>query len=169
MNRFALAAAAFAGLSMTAPSQAQAPAPAAPPPAAPAAAPVSGMIVTGAPKELTLEVKTGPDGGPVLSAAEFRIVLGSYYRFNFVCPDAKSDDTGFHLELNDLLANAHLRIVSINQIEVYLQGQTFRAIECDIAGTARISFHPMRKGIYDIYVRNHDTPPKEGWAKFIVE
>ena len=127
------------------------------------------MIVTGTPKDIFLEVKTAPNGAPILSAQEFRLVLGSYYRFNFVCPDAKSDDTGFHLEVNDLLANSHLRLVSVNQIEIYLQGQTFRAIEGDIAGTARISFNPVRKGVYDIYVRNHDDPPKEGYAKFIVE
>src|SRR5438105_7098544 len=89
---------------------------------APAPAPVSGMIVTGAPKDITLEVKTAPNGAPILSASEFRLVLGGYYRFNFVCPDAKSDDTGFHLEVNNLLANAHLRVVSVGQIEIYMQG-----------------------------------------------
>lgn len=128
-----------------------------------------GTVVIGPPTDITLEVRTGADGGPVLSAREFKIALGGYYRFNFVCPDAASDETGFHLELNDMMANAHLRLISIAQIEVYLQGQTFRAIECDRPGTARISFHPMRKGSYDIYVRNHTTPPKEGRAKFIVE
>jgi hypothetical protein len=165
MHRLSVIATLLAGLGLTTASLAQAPAPA----PAPAAPPVSGMIAIGAPKDITLEVKTGPNGAPILSAAEFRLVLGSYYRFNFTCPDAKDDATGFHLEMTDMLANAHLRVVSINQIEVYLQGQTFRAIECDLAGTARISFHPMRKGNYEIYVRDHSTPPKEGRAKFIVE
>jgi hypothetical protein len=170
MKHLAFVAAAGVALGLFAGSaSAQTPAPTPAPAPAPAAAPVSGMIVTGAPKDITLEVKTAPNGAPILSASEFRLVLGSYYRFNFVCPDAKSDDTGFHLEMNDMLANAHLRIISINQMEVYLQGQTFRAVECDLAGTIRISFHPMRKGVYDIYVRNHDDPPKEGFAKFIVE
>jgi hypothetical protein len=162
MNTLASAIAVSAALGLAAPAFAQAPAPA-------PQAPVSGMIASGAPKDITLEVKTAPDGGPILSATEFRLVLGSYYRFNFVCTDAQSDTTGFHLEFTDLLANAHLRVVSINQMEIYLQGQTFRAIECDRAGTARISFHPMRKGTYELYVRNHDTPPKEGRGKFIVE
>ena len=176
MKHLAFLAAAGVGLGLFAASaSAQTPAPpaapAAPPAAAPApaAAPVSGMIVTGAPKDITLEVKTAPNGAPVLSASEFRLVLGGYYRFNFVCPDAKSDDTGFHLEVNDLLANSHLRVVSVGQIEIYLQGMAFRAIECDLAGSARFSFNPVRKGVYDIYVRNHDDPPKEGFAKFIVE
>lgn len=158
MTKVMLAAVLCVG--MAAAVQAQTPAP---PPL------VSGMIATGAPRDLTLEVKTGPDGGPILSAAEYRLVLGGYYRFNFVCTDAKSDDTGFHLEVNDLLANAHLRVVSVAQIEIYLQGQTFRALECDRAGAVRFSFNPVRKGSYEIYVRNHDTPPKEGRGKFIVE
>src|SRR5215510_1201888 len=123
MNRRAWAIRGAAFLAGIATTSAQAQAPAQPP--------VSGMIVTGAPKEVKLEVKTGAQGEPILSATEFRLVLGSYYRFNFICTDAKSDDTGFHLEIADLLANSHLRVVSINQIEVYLQGQTFRAIECD--------------------------------------
>ena len=161
MSRLLTAAMAGMGAALALQAFAQAPAPAAPP--------VSGMIVTGAPKDIFLEVKTAPDGGPLLSATEFKLVQGSYYRFNFVCPDAKSDDTGFHIEFNEMMANAHLRVISINQMEVYLQGQTFRALECDLAGTARVSFHPMRKGVYDIYVRNHSTPPKEGFAKFIVE
>jgi hypothetical protein len=161
MESLRVAVGLVAAMALAAPaSVAQAPAP---------PAPVSGMIAIGAPKDITLEVKTAANGAPILSEKEFRLVLGSYYRLNFVCTDAKSDDTGFHLEMTDMLANAHLRVVSINQIEVYLQGQTFRAIECDRAGTARISFHPMRKGTYDIYVRNHDTPPKDGHAKFVVE
>ncbi len=162
MRIVAAAGAFLAAVSVTTALQAQAQAPAAPPPA-------PGTLVLGPPKDMTLEVKTAPDGAPILSATEFKIALGGYYRFNFTCTDAKDDQTGFHLEINDLLANSHLRIISINQMEVYLQGQTFRAIECDLAGTARISFHPMRRGTYDIYVRNHATPPKEGRAKFIVE
>lgn len=154
MNRLSAAAAVAANFVFIAASAAQTP---------------PGTIVVGPPKDITMEVKTAADGGPILSANEFKLALGSYYRFNFVCTDAKDDTTGFHLEMTDMLANAHLRVVSINQIEVYLQGQTFRAIECDRAGTARVSFHPMRKGTYEIYVRNHETPPKDGKAKFVVE
>lgn len=131
--------------------------------------PVSGQIGSAPPTDITMEVTTGPDGGPILSQTDFPLVLGGYYRFNFVCPDAKDDATGFHLEVNDLLANSHLRVISVSDIEIYLQGMSFRAIECDEAGSARFSFHPMRKGTYEIYVRDHSEPPKEARGKFIVE
>jgi hypothetical protein len=141
--------------------------------AVPAAAqddpPVSGQIVIGPPTDIVMEVTTGPDGGPVLSANEFALVLGGYYRFNFVCPDAVDDSTGFHLEVNDLLANSHLRVVTVGDIEIYMQGMTFRAIECDEAGSAKFSFHPMRRGEYDIYVRDHAEPPHEATGRFTVE
>ena len=53
-----------------------------------------------------------------------------------------------------LLANSHLRVVSVGDIEIHLQGLTFRAIECDEAGSARFSFVPIRPGSYDLYVGN---------------
>lgn len=134
-----------------------------------ALAPQSGLIASGAPSDIFLEVKTGPNGEPILSAEEFPLVLGGYYRFNFVCPDAKDDATGFHLEVNDLLANSHLRVVSVRDIEIYMQGLSFRAIECDEAGAARFSFYPMRRGVYDIYVRDHSDPAQEAFGRFVVE
>jgi hypothetical protein len=158
-----LAAASFVVMAGVAQAQAPAPAPAAP------AAPVSGMIASGAPQDIFLEVTTATDGAPILSQEEFPLVLGGYYRFNFVCPDAQDDSTGFHLEVNDLLSNSHLRVVSVQDIEIYMQGMTFRAIECDEIGAARFSFHPMRRGIYDIYVRDHSDPAKEAFGRFIVE
>jgi len=130
---------------------------------------VSGQVATGAPKDIFLEVTTGPNGEPILSEDEFALAWGGYYRFNFICPDAKDDATGFHFEATDLLANSHLRVVSISDIEIYLQGMTFRAIECDEAGSARFSFHPMRKGTYELYVRDHSDPAQEAFGRFIVE
>jgi hypothetical protein len=129
----------------------------------------SGVIASGAPQDVFLEVTTGANGEPILSQEEFPLLLGGYYRFNFVCPDAKDDATGFHLEVTDLLANSHLRVISISDIEIYMQGLTFRAIECDEAGSARFSFHPMRRGVYDIYVRDHLDPPQEAFGRFVVE
>ncbi len=129
----------------------------------------SGVIASGAPQDIFLEVTTGPNGEPVLSQEEFPLLQGGYYRFNFVCPDAEHDSTGFHLAVTDMLANAHLRVVSVGDIEIYMQGLTFRAIECDEAGAARFSFHPMRRGVYDIYVRDHLDPPQEAYGRFIVE
>ncbi len=131
--------------------------------------PVAGVIAAPPPVDIILEVTTGPKGEPVLSTDEFQLVTGGYYRFNFVCPDAKDDATGFHFEAKDLVANSYLRIYSVGDIELYLQGLSFRAIECDEAGTARFSFHPMRRGVYNLYVRDHSDPPQEAFGKFVVE
>ena len=137
--------------------------------ATPALAQESGVIGRPPPADVFLTVTTGPNGEPVLSDDEFVLLLGAYYRFNFVCPDAVDDSTGFHFEATELLANAHLRVVSVNDIEIYMQGMSFRAIECDEVGAARFSFHPMRRGVYEIYVRDHSDPPQEGYARVVVE
>ena len=126
-----------------------------------------GNLAAGPPLDLFLVVTTGKDKGPVLSAGEFQLVTGKYYRFNFNCPDADDDATGFRLEVTDLLANSHLRVVSVGDIEIHLQGQTFRAIECDEIGSARFSFVPIRPGTYDLFVRNHTNQSVHG--KFIVK
>ena len=131
--------------------------------------PVPGVIVSGPPLDIFMEVTTGSNGEPILSASEFELVTGGYYRFNFVCPDAKDDATGFHLQVNRLLENSHLRVVSVGDIEVYMQGLSFRALECDEAGAARFSFHPMRAGTYEIYVRDHSEPPQEALGQFLVQ
>lgn len=136
----------------------------------PAVAQQSGVIGSPPPQDLMFEVRKGPDGGPVLSTDEFTIMLGAYYRFNFICADeGLTDDTGFHFEANDLLANSHLRVVSVGDMEIYLQGMAFRALECDEKASARFSFHAMRRGVYQIYVRDHSDPPKEAFARVVVE
>jgi hypothetical protein len=129
----------------------------------------SGMIGRPPPIDVFLEVTTGANGEPILSSDEFVLVLGAYYRFNFVCPDAEHDSTGFHFEAVDLLKNSHLRVISVNDIEFYMQGLSFHAIECDEAGAARFSFHPMRRGVYTIYVRDHSDPPQEAFGRIVVE
>lgn len=53
-----------------------------------------------------------------------------------------------------LLKNAHLRLVSVGDIEIHLQGLTFNAIECDEVGSASVSFVPIKPGKYDLYVGN---------------
>lgn len=116
---------------------------------------IASPIPLGPPTDLTVDVTTGPEGEPVVSATEFALNTGKYYRFNFNCPDAADDAAGFRLEVNDLLANSHLRVLSVGDIEVHLQGMSFRAIECDEAGSARFSFVPVRAGTYDLYIGNH--------------
>lgn len=130
----------------------------------------SGVIGAPPPQDLMLEVTQGPNGEPMLSQDEFVIALGGYYRLNFVCPDPDIDDsTGFHFEAEELVANSHLRVVSVGDIELYMQGLSFRAIECDETGAARFSFHPMRDGVYEIYVRDHSDPPQEAFGRVVVE
>ncbi|PZQ51554.1 MAG: hypothetical protein DI556_05205 [Rhodovulum sulfidophilum] len=129
----------------------------------------SGKIVLGPPTDVVIEVGTGPEGEPTLADTEIPLALGGYYRVNLVCPEAAAEAGGLHVEADELLANSHLRVLSVGGMEFYVQGLTFRAIECDEAGTARFSFHPMRPGVYDLRVRDQSEPPREVVASVIVE
>lgn len=105
--------------------------------------------------ELFLKITTAPDG-PILSVAEFKLLAGKYYRMNISSDGGKM----WRLEVNDLLQNSHLRLVTISEIEVHLQGMAFRAIEFDEAGSAQFSFTPIRPGTYEFSVR--DVPSARG-------
>ena len=129
----------------------------------------SGVIAPSPPLDIFLEVTTGAKGQPILSASEFKLVTGGYYRFNFVCPDITGDSRGFQFKATRLVANSHIRVFSVGNIELYLQGQTFRAIQCDEEGSARFSFHPMRKGVYEVNVTDHSDPPQQALALVVVE
>jgi hypothetical protein len=113
---------------------------------------VGGNLAAGPPVDIFVEISTDPDGEPVLSKEEFKLITGEYYRFNINCPDVADDLAGWRVEVTDLLANSHLRVVSVGDIEIHLQGLTFRAIECDEIGSARFSFVPIRPGTYDLDV-----------------
>ncbi len=128
-----------------------------------------GIVGGPPPEDIFLEVTTGENGEPLLSTDEFILALGGYYRFNFVCPDATNDDAGFHFEAPALVQNSHIRVISVSDMEIYMQGAYFHAIECDEAGSVRFSFHPMRRGVYDLYVRDQSDPPQEAFGRFIVE
>ena len=99
--------------------------------------------------EIFLKITTGPEG-PILSATEFKLNTGKYYRMNITSDGGKD----WRLEVNDLLQNSHLRLVTISGIEVHLQGMAFRAIEFDVAGTAQFSFTPVRPGVFEFSVGN---------------
>ncbi|KIT14620.1 hypothetical protein [Jannaschia aquimarina] len=131
----------------------------------------SGRVGSGAPEDFFMEITRGEDGTPVLSPDQFTLALGGYYRFNVVCPEDLTSETGYHFEATELLENAHIRVLSVGEtdIEFYMQGLTFRAIECDAAGSARFSFHPMRPGVYPIEVRDQGVPPKEAFGRIVVE
>jgi hypothetical protein len=108
---------------------------------------VGGNLAAGPPLDIHLEIMTGPDG-PALSTTAFDLVTGEYYRLNVT-----SDGTEpWRLEVDELLRSSHLRIVTINGIEVHLQAQTFRAIEFDVGGTAQFSFTPIRTGAFEFTV-----------------
>jgi len=115
---------------------------------------VGGNLAAGPPIDVFVEITTNPNGMPALSKEEFELVTGEYYRFNINCPDVADDSVGWRVEVADLLSNSHLRVVSVGDIEIHLQGLTFRAIECDEIGSARFSFVPIRPGTYDLYVGN---------------
>ena len=115
---------------------------------------VGGNLAAGPPIDIFVEISTNPNGEPVLSKEEFKLITGEYYRFNIDCPDVADDLAGWRVEVTDLLASSHLRVVSVGDIEIHLQGLTFRAIECDEIGSARFSFVPIRPGAYDLYVGN---------------
>jgi hypothetical protein len=109
---------------------------------------VGGDLARFPPVDLHLDITTSPDGQPVLSASEFRLITGQYYRF-IVSSDGAEE---WRLEAHDLLQNSHLRVVTIEGIEVHLQGMVFRAIEFDVGGSARFSFTPIRPGTYALAV-----------------
>ena len=103
-------------------------------------------------KELT--ITTAPDGMPVLQPVELSLDSGQYYRLKIHSPDVQGDLTGWRIEMAELLNNAHLRLVTVGDIEIHLQGLSFNAIECDAAGSASISFVPIKPGTYPLYVGN---------------
>ena len=131
----------------------------------------SGRVGSGAPEDIFMEITRGAGDSVVLSQEEFTLAHGGYYRFNVVCPEQLSSETGYHFEATALLENAHIRVLSVGEVDIefYMQGLTFRAIECDDTGSARFSFHPMRKGVYPIYVRDQAQPPNEVFGRVIVE
>tara|TARA_Y100000588_G_C14240230_1_gene919007 strand:- start:1941 stop:2393 length:453 start_codon:yes stop_codon:yes gene_type:complete len=112
---------------------------------------IGGNLAEGPPVELALNIAT-MSGEPTISVSQFELVTGEYYRLNVT---SDGDET-WRFEADELLQNSHLRVVTINEIEVHLQSLAFRAIEFDVAGTAQFSFAPVRPGTYTFSVG--DTP-----------
>jgi len=103
-------------------------------------------------KEIT--ITTALDGMPILEPNSIALMTGKYYRLNINCPDVADDLTGWRIEMPDLLRNSHLRLVTVGDIEIHLQGLSFNAIECDEIGSAHVSFVPIKPGDYEIYIGN---------------
>ena len=106
------------------------------------------------PLGVELTITTTKEGFPSLAPSEISLNTGQYYRLNINCPDVKDDLTGWRIEMPDLLRNSHLRLVTVGDIEIHLQGLSFNAIECDEIGSAHVSFVPIKPGSYQLYVGN---------------
>ncbi len=115
--------------------------------AAAARAQVGGNLAAGPPLDIHLEIASGPDG-PTLSATRLDLITGEYYRLNVTSDGAEP----WRLEVDELLRASHLRLVTINGIEVHLQAMAFRAIEFDVGGTVQFSFTPIRTGAFEFTV-----------------
>ena len=101
-----------------------------------------------------LTITTADDGMPLLIPQILSLQSGRYYRLTISCPDVRDDLAGWRVEMAGLLNNAHLRLVTVGDIEIHLQGLSFNAIECDEIGAAHVSFVPIKPGTYQLYVGN---------------
>ena len=106
------------------------------------------------PEEKDITITTSKDGYPKITPEEINLLTGKYYRLRIHCPDVRDDLTGWRIEMLELLHNSHLRLVTIGDIEIHLQGLSFNAIECDEIGSAHISIVPIKPGSYQFYVGN---------------
>ena len=106
------------------------------------------------PERTGITITTADNGAPQLQPEELVLNSGQYYRLTIDCPDVRDDLTGWRIEMPEFLNNAHLRLVTVGDIEVHLQGLSFNAIECDEVGAAHVSFVPIKPGIYPLYVGN---------------
>jgi len=106
------------------------------------------------PDEKDITITTTKDGYPKITPEEITLITGKYYRLHIHCPDVRDDLTGWRVEMLELLRNSHLRLVTIGDIEIHLQGLSFNAIECDEIGSAYVSLVPIKPGSYQLYVGN---------------
>ena len=122
--------------------------------ASPAAAGSLGNLAKYPPTKIDLTITTTSDAAPKIEPAEIQLLSGKYYRLTINCPDVRDDLTGWRIEMAQLLNNAHLRLVTVGDIEIHLQGLSFNAIECDEVGAAHVSFVPIKPGTFPFYVGN---------------
>ena len=114
----------------------------------------SGNLAKYPPEEIDITITTLNDGYPKIVPEQIKLITGKYYRLNINCPDVRDDLSGWRIEMLELLHNSHLRLVTIGDIEVHLQGLSFNAIECDEIGSAHVSLVPIKPGSYKLYVGN---------------
>ena len=114
----------------------------------------AGNLAKYPPEEIDVTITTLNDGYPKIVPEQIKLITGKYYRLNINCPDVRDDLSGWRIEMLELLHNSHLRLVTIGDIEVHLQGLSFNAIECDEIGSAHVSLVPIKPGSYQLYVGN---------------
>jgi len=113
-----------------------------------AGAQVGGSLMAFPPQEVYLEITQDQDGKPHLSEDEFKLITGDLYRLHI----SSSGSTDWRIEMEELLLNAHLRVLDVNGIEIHLQSMVFRAIEFDEPGEIWMSFVPVRPGRYSFTI-----------------
>ncbi len=120
-----------------------------------AGAPTLAQPSGGPPKDVFVEARLSANG-IALSPAEIQLDRGAYYRLNLVCHASDQGDPNFTFETDPLVRNAHLRVLTVENIEVYVQGLSFRALQCEGEGAVKFSFYPLRSGTYEINVSNDE-------------
>ncbi|NDW05976.1 hypothetical protein [Jiella pacifica] len=115
-----------------------------------APAPLAAQPAGGTPPEdIAITVSRSADG-IALSEDAITLAVGKYYRLGFACTSSDAGDPSFSFDTTPLLRDVHLRVLTVDAIEVYLQGLSFRALQCEGAGSVRFSFYPMRAGNYAV-------------------
>ena len=121
-----------------------------------ACSPVLSQPSGGPPTDVFVEAHLS-EHGVVLSPKSLELARGAYYRLNLVCRASEHGDPYFTFETEPLVRNSHLRVLTVDTIEVYVQGLSFRALQCEGEGAVKFSFYPIRAGTYDINVSNENV------------
>ncbi len=96
------------------------------------------------------------DKSLMISQKEITLTRTEYYRLNFSC-DSDVSDIELNFDVAKLVQDSHVRILTVDNIQVYLQGLHFRALQCEGKGSVKFSFYPMRSGTYKINISDEDN------------
>ena len=107
------------------------------------------------PEDVYIEVSKS-EKGLVVSKTELSLKKGEYYRLNLICKDI-AEETELSFDLDRLVTNSHVRVLTVEGIQVYLQGRHFRSVQCEGPGSVKFSFYPMRNGNYEVEIEEEDS------------
>ena len=133
-----------------------------------APAPLAAQPAGGPPKDIAITVSRSADG-IALSDDAITLAVGKYYRLGFSCVASEAGDPAISFDTSPLLRDVHLRILTVDAIEVYLQGLSFRALQCEGAGSVRFSFYPMRAGDYEVTIADQTDDAVRSSLRVTVE